>query len=100
MDGHFTAMFNSHPAVFELLIREHPLALCPTSGDTPQQMVTVFNRPAPIISLLTDTTAALAERDYAVLAARVHGNERTINIAILGPRLAARGTLLLCIKHG
>jgi len=50
----YAAANHSDPAVLELLIREHPLALSATdrSGGN--------NCPAQIISLLTDTTNALA----------------------------------------
>ena len=79
--GGFTALhfaaYHCDPAVLELLIREHPLALCSINGYgfTPLQHATAFNRLAHI-SLLTDTTNALAERNFAALAARVHGDER------------------------
>jgi len=45
-------------AVLELLIREHPLALCTTDdeGDTPLQLAIVFDSPASMISIFTDTT--------------------------------------------
>ena len=99
----YAAGWHSDPAVVELLIREHPLALCETddSGNTPQQVATNWNRSAAITSLLTDATNALAASDYAALAARVHCDERTIRCNILPPAtLALRTTLLLCIKHG
>jgi len=53
---------HSDPAVLELLSREHPLALQTTDnyGRTPQQLATNYNRPAPITSLLTSATNALA----------------------------------------
>jgi len=49
---------------FELLIREHPLALCATDGNTPHRL-----QPTAIISLLTDTTNALAAGYYATSTA-------------------------------
>jgi len=100
---HFAASSHSDPAVVELMIREHPLALCATSsgGDTPLQLATIYNRPTAIISLLTEATNALAASDYAALAARVHGDERALRCLALTPdRLAVRISLLLCIKHG
>jgi len=100
------------------LIREYPLALCVTSSSnhwTPLQYAyddddhdDVFNPPQPersasIISLLTDTTNVLESRDFAALAARVHGDTHTIRRLCLTPsRLAAEDVsvlLLLCFKH-
>ena len=100
---HFTAHNHSDPAVFELLIREQPLALCATDDDgrTPLQDAISNNRPAPIVSLLTNTTNALAAGDYATFATLVHGDERTLRCLVLTPdRLAVRVSLLLSIKHG
>jgi len=85
-------------AVLELLIREHPLALCTTDDedDTPLQLAIVFDSPAPIISIFTDITNALTAGDYGALAARVHGDERTIRCNILPPAtLALRTTIFL-----
>ena len=78
---HRAAINHSDPAVLELLVREHPLALSATttSGSTPLQYATLNNRPAQIISLLVDATNALASRDYTALAARVHGDRRTLH---------------------
>jgi len=98
---HWAARFHSDPAVLELLIREHPLALSATDsiGRTPQQYATTWNRPVAIASLLTDATNALDSSDYATLAARVHGDERTLRCLALTPdRLAVRTSLLLCLK--
>jgi len=100
---HWAACNHSDTAVLELLIREHPLALQTINnfGRTPLQYAVDSNRPAPIISLLTDTTNALAACDYAILATLVHGDERTLPCLALTPdRLAVRVSLLLCIKHG
>jgi len=98
---HYAACHHSNLAVVELLIREYPLALSATTniGGTPRQLATVYNRSAAFTSLLADATNALAARDYAALAASVHSDERTINLAILGPRFAVRASLLLCLKH-
>jgi len=63
---HAAAYSNSDPAVLELLIREHPLVLCSTDsiGDTPLQFYPPQPpRPAQLVALLTDTTAALARGD-------------------------------------
>ena len=100
---HWDAYDHSNPAVLELLIREHPLALCPTdsSGSTPQQLTTNYNRPAPITSLLTDASAALASLDFPVLAARVHGDELDLHcfISPLGFRLLTRVNILICLHR-
>jgi len=100
---HYASECHSDPAVLELLIREHPLALSATDGfgRTPLQWATFNNRPAAITSLLTDATNALAARDYAALAAGVHSDERTVRCNAPPPATRAlRTTLLLCIKHG
>jgi len=100
---HCAARFHTDRAVLELLICEHPLALSATdsSGRAPLQRAIQFNKPAPIISLLTDTTNALAAGDYATFATLVHGDERTLRCLVLTPdRLAVRVSLLLSIKHG
>ena len=100
---HWAASYHGYPAVIELLIREHPLALSATDANdyTPLQFPSFFDRPAPIISLLTEATNALNPGDFSALAARVHGDELTLRCLALTPdRLAIRGTLLLCIKHG
>jgi len=98
---HWAACKHSDPAILELLIREHPLALQTTDnyGHTPLQDATFYGRPAAFTSLLVDTTNALAASDYAALAARVHGDERTLRCLALTPdRLAVRVSLLLCLK--
>ena len=88
---------HSDPAVLELLIREHPLALCAANcdGKTP-------HRPAPFTSLLIDATNALAASDYAALAARVHGDKfalRCLASPSYAARIAVRTSLLLCLKN-
>jgi len=55
------------------------------------QIATLYNRSAAISSLLTDATDALAARDYAALAARIHGSAFSLRCLT---------SLLLCIKHG
>jgi len=71
------------------------------NGNTPLQLVLYYNRSDPIISLLVATTAALAPRDFAAPAFRVHGDERTLRCLALSPSsLAVRAELLLCIKCG
>ena len=119
---HLAANFHNNPAVLELLIREHPLALCVINsfGRTPQQRAIANNRPAAITSLLTDVTNALAASDYAALAASdyaalaasdyaalaalaalVHGDECTFRCLTLTPdHLAVRVSILLSVKHG
>ena len=85
------------------MIRDHPLALraIDTSGRTPLQCATNWNRPAAMTSHLTDATNALATGDFPALAALVHGNVQTLRCTALSPeRLAVRVTLLLCIKSG
>ena len=79
---HCAACWHSDPAVFELLIREHPLALCATDriSRTPLVVTSLFNDIARI-SFFTDTTNALATGDYAALAARVHCDERARSAA-------------------
>jgi len=97
---HYAACHHSDPAVLELLIREHPLALCATDsmhGRNPLQWAT--NIPAPFTSLLTDATNALASSDYTALAARVHGYPRSPSYAArIAVCIAVRTTLLLCRK--
>ena len=100
---HFAALHHRDPVVLELLIREHPLALCVTniSGRTPQQLATVCNVPAAIISLLIDATNALVAGDYAALAFRVHGSAFAL-CCLASPsyaaRIAIRTSLLLCLN--
>jgi len=99
----YAAWFHPDPAVFELLISEHPLGLqtVGSSCHTPQQTATVHRNTAPMISLLTDTADVLAAGYFAALAARVHGDERTLRRLALSPdRLTVRVTLLLCVEHG
>ena len=95
------ATSHNDPAVVELLIREHPLALSATCrfGRTPLQYSKV--RLAAITSLLTDATDALAAGDYAALAARVHGSSFALRCLVspsYAARLAVRISLLLCLK--
>jgi len=100
---HCAAAEHSDPAVLELLIREHPLAMCATAsnGRTPLQNAINYDRSAAITSLLTDATNALAASDYATLATLVHGDERSLRCLALSPdSLAIRVSLLLCVKHG
>ena len=87
---HFAACHRDS-AVVELLIREHPLALSATDsrGRTSQQYATLNNSPAAITSLLTDTTNALAARDYTTLAALVHGSAFALR-CLASPSYAAR----------
>ena len=100
---HYAACDLSDPAVVELLIREHPLALSATNinGHTPLHRTTFYTPPAPIVSLLTDATNALTARDYAALAARVHGSAFALR-CLASPSYAARiafcSLLLLCLK--
>ena len=101
---HQAAYSHSDPALFELLIREHPLALKTTSSSSsiPLQLAVLYNRPTAITtSLLTDATNALAAGDYASLAARVHGVKfalRCLASPSYDTRIAVRTTLLLCLK--
>ena len=72
------------------------------SGLTPLQYATLCNRPAAITSLLTDTTNALAARDYTTLAALVHGSAfalRCLASPSYAARIAVRTSLLLCLKN-
>jgi len=94
---HFAACRHSDPAVLELLIREHPLAL-QTIGSinlTPLQCTTYHP------SLLTDATNAFAARNFDTLAALVHGEASTLRFHCdpIYARIASRLTLLLCLKH-
>ena len=78
------------------MIREHSLALCATDSHncTPLRLATFHNRPAQLISLLVDATAALA--------ARVHGSAfalRCLASPSYSARLAVRTSLLLCLKN-
>ena len=64
---HYAAMaHSSDPSALSLLILSPPLALQTTdeNSDSPLQYATFWNRPAAIITLLTDTTNALAASDY------------------------------------
>ena len=106
---HGAAYSHDDPAVLELLIREYPLALCAIDYDglTPlQEAYLAFHEERPhVLSLLADTTNALASGDFAVLAARVHGDSSAIRrlcpLSAFSPsRFAVRIELLLCIKHG
>ena len=102
---HWAAGGHSDPAVLELLIREHPLALSATSisGRTPQQYATDNNRPVAITSLLTDATNVLAAGYFGSLAARVHGYKfalRCLAEPSYAARIAVRTSLLLSIKLG
>ena len=76
-----------------------PYSLIPLLPYFPHSFLCHLFRPAPILSLLTDTTAALAVRNHATLAARVHSTSRAINIAILGSRLFVRVSFLICPKR-
>jgi len=90
---HFAAASCNEPAVLELLIREHPLALCATTGwgRTPLQLATLYNHLDPIINLLRDTAAALASRSFAALAGRVHGDSHTLRRLCLALPACCRG---------
>jgi len=100
---HHAASLDSDPAVFDLLIREHPLALSATDGghgDIPLQFATNNDNPA-IISLLTEATNDLAARDYAALAALVHSSTfalRWLAEPSYAASIAVRTSLFLCLK--
>ena len=101
---HYAAANHSDPAVLELLIREHPLALSANNiiSRTPLQTTTVHNHPAAITSLLTDAANALAAGDYSALAARVHGDKfalRWLASPSYAARIAVRTSLLLCLEN-
>ena len=53
---------------------------------------------APIRPLLTSTTAALASRDFAILATLVNGNELAL-LCLADPVYASLYTILYCLKH-
>jgi len=100
---HWAAMYHSDSAVLELLIHSHPLAMSTNdnNGRTPLNWVVINSRPATIVSLLCDATNALADRDYAAFAARVHGDVRTIRF-LSDPEYARRIAPVLfvcCLKH-
>ena len=88
---HWAARWHDDLAVLELLIREHPLALSATniSDRSPLQCATFRNRPAVITSFLTSATNALPARDYAALAALVHGSTFALR-CLASPSFAAR----------
>ena len=93
---HYAAYCHGNPAVLELLIREHPLALCATNSDghTPLQHchATILNHLALVISILADAIAALA--------ALVHGDWRALQCLALSPaRLATLVSILICLHR-
>jgi len=102
----FIALFDaayshSDPAVVELLIREHPLALSSTNFLVLWNLDWFRHSPAAIVSLLTDATNALATGDYAALAFLVHGSAfalRCLASPSYATRVAVRTSLLLCLK--
>ena len=101
---HAAAWGHRHPAVVELLIREHPLALCATNnyGFTSEQCAIATHSPAAITSLLTGATNALAARDYAALATRVHGDEFALRCLVsssYAARVRTRVSVLICIER-
>ena len=94
----FAAMKRNDPAVLEFFFASYPLALIAPLA--PLLIATACNRPEPIIALLAATSNALASRDFATLAARVHTDSSSINLAILGPaRLLTRVSILICLKR-
>jgi len=93
------ATLHNDPAVVELLVREHPLALCEINFCGRLEYSDV--RLPVITSLLTDAIAALYAGDYAALAARVHGSYfalRCLASPSCAARFAVRISLLLCLK--
>ena len=67
---------------------------------TPLGIAYYCNHSAAIISLLIDTTAALASRDYGALATLVHCSAPILCRLSLSPaRLLTRTSILICLKR-
>ena len=100
-DVWWAACHPPNPAVLENLIHDNPPALRTANlgGRTPQKYAaTLNNGSAPFIALLTGVTDALAERDYATLAANVH-TTLAISHAISLNHPLARTSVLVCLKR-